>query len=127
MTRVLIIEDDATLRSNIIDVLDMSGYEVISAPDGAQGVQAAREHQPDVIVCDVRMPGLDGFGVLRTLRQDPATAAIPLIFLTARAELADRRAGIEAGAAGYITKPFSISELIEAVAKAAGDHRATSW
>jgi CheY-like chemotaxis protein len=120
MTKVLIVEDDPMLRNNISDVLELSGFEVVSAADGAQGVQVARAQLPDVIVCDVRMPGLDGYGVLRALRQDPATAAIPLIFLTARAEIADRHAGLEAGAAGYITKPFAIAELVEAVTRVAG-------
>ncbi len=120
MTKVLIVEDDPMLRNNISDVLELSGFEVVSAADGAQGVRVARAQLPDVIVCDVRMPGLDGYGVLRALQQDPATAAIPLIFLTAKAENADRRAGLEAGAAGYITKPFAIAELVEAVTRAAG-------
>lgn len=115
MKTVLVIEDDAVLRGNLNDLLDISGYAVVCAANGREGVQAARETRPDVIVCDILMPGLDGYGVLQQLKQDPATASIPLIFLSAKADKTDRQKGLQLGASGYLTKPFTIRELITAL------------
>jgi len=115
MKTILIIEDQPDMRGNLGIILKMEGYNVLSAPDGMQGLQAAREHRPDLIVCDVMMPTLDGHGVLKALREDPSTAHIPFIFLTARGEKRDLRTGMNLGADDYLTKPVNASDLIAAV------------
>ncbi|MBI5714921.1 MAG: response regulator [Chloroflexi bacterium] len=115
MKTILVIEDEDLIRLNLMDLLDAENYNVISATDGAQGVQLARDHHPDLIVCDIMMPELDGYGVLAELRGDAATASIPFIFLSARAEQADRQRGIELGADDYLTKPFTRRELLDAM------------
>ncbi|MBI5082437.1 MAG: response regulator [Chloroflexi bacterium] len=115
MKTILVIEDEDLIRLNLMDLLDAENYNVISATDGAQGVQLARDHHPDLIVCDIMMPELDGYGVLAELRGDAATASIPFIFLSARAEQADRQRGIELGADDYLTKPFTRRELLDAI------------
>jgi two-component system, sensor histidine kinase and response regulator len=116
MEKILIIEDEPQVRSNIQEILTLSDFETISAPDGAEGVHLARNCAPDLIICDVMMPELDGYGVLNQLRQHEATAHIPLIFLTAKSERANLRQGMESGAADYLTKPFSPTDLLKAVA-----------
>jgi signal transduction histidine kinase len=96
-------------------MLGYEGFDVKGAENGALGVEQARIYQPDLIICDIMMPVLDGFGVLETLRQDPTTATIPFIFLTARTDRPDMRAGMELGADDYVTKPFTAQELIKTV------------
>jgi DNA-binding response OmpR family regulator len=115
MTKILVIEDDDLTRQAIYNILTFSGYEVEVAEDGPQGVDKAQEHTPDLIVCDIMMPTLDGFGVLRALQCDKETAQIPFIFLTARTDRTDMRQGMELGADDYLTKPFAASELRAAV------------
>jgi two-component system sensor histidine kinase/response regulator len=115
MTRILVIEDETSLRDNLQLLLEAEGLQFLGAPDGHGGVQAAREHLPDLILCDIMMPELDGYGVLAALRQDPVTATIPFIFLTAMADKADRRQGMELGADDYLTKPFTRDELLKAI------------
>jgi len=115
MTRILVIEDEEPMRANIADMLEIDGMEVISAKNGREGVQSARDHLPDLIICDIMMPELDGYGVLAELRQSTATATIPLIFLTARADRLDVRQGMDLGADDYLTKPFTHAELLKAV------------
>ena len=115
MKRILIIEDNPTVRENLEEVLELSNYEVITAENGKIGVQKALTESPDLILCDVMMPELDGFGVLRILDKKPATADIPLIFLTAKAEKNDFRKGMNLGADDYITKPYDDVELLDAV------------
>lgn len=112
---ILIIEDDELTRENLQTILEMEGFRALAAPDGPSGLDLARGERPDLILCDVMMPGLDGLGVLRALRERPETAAIPLIFLTARGERKDQRAGMELGADDYLTKPASVDELLGAV------------
>jgi CheY-like chemotaxis protein len=112
MKKILVIEDEDPIRLNLMDLLDAENYNVISAADGVQGVQLARDHHPDLIVCDIMMPELDGYGVLAEVRGDAATASIPFIFLTARA---DQRQGMSHGADAYLTKPFTRRELLEAI------------
>ena len=120
MPTVLIIEDEAPIRANLNRFLRAEGYEVVSAADGASGIAAAREHGPDLIICDVLMPELDGYQVLATLRTETKTAAIPLVFLTASADKEDRNRGLESGACDYVTKPFKLAELLAVVRKHAG-------
>lgn len=115
MTSILVIEDEAIIRDNIATVLRFEDYEVYQAENGQVGVELARQHLPDLIICDVMMPELDGYGVLETLRDDPDTTMIPFIFLTARVEKADMRRGMHLGADDYLTKPFSQQELLDAV------------
>ena len=116
MPKILVIEDEALVRANILEILDSSGdFNALGAENGLIGVRLAQEHQPDLIVCDIMMPELDGYGVLEALRADPATAAIPFIFLTAKADQADLRFGMNLGADDYLTKPFRRSELLLAI------------
>lgn len=117
MKRILVIEDEQPVRANIADLLDAEGYEVITATDGVDGLQKTWDLQPDLVLCDIRMPRLDGFGVLATLSRNEQTSSIPFIFLTARVERHDQRKGMELGADDYITKPFSRIELLNAVEK----------
>lgn len=115
MTNILIIEDDEQTRENLQTILTMEGYRASAAENGRVGLEALREQRPDLILCDVMMPELDGLGVLRAVRGDPATAAIPFIFLTARGERKDQRLGMELGADDYLTKPASVDEVLGAV------------
>ena len=115
MKRVLVIEDDEGIRANILDLIDAEGFDGVGACNGKEGVIAAMLRTPDVVICDVRMPELDGYGVLRSLRERPETAAVPFIFLTAGAERSDIRTGMAMGADDYLTKPFTRTELLEAV------------
>lgn len=117
MKKILVIEDEAHVRQNLVELLDAEGYQPLEAQDGEQGVRTAWEMLPDLILCDINMPRLDGFGVLSRLSRDPATAAIPFIFLTARSEREDLRRGMNLGADDYITKPFSIDEVLQAIDK----------
>ncbi|MBD2326389.1 response regulator [Alkalinema sp. FACHB-956] len=115
MGKILVIEDEGAIRANIEEILMLSNYDPIVAPDGLQGLQLAEQTQPDLILCDVMMPELDGHGVLHSLRQKETTAGIPFIFLTAKADRRDLRQGMEAGADDYLTKPFTADELLRAV------------
>lgn len=115
MTRILVIEDAASLRSDIVEMLGFEGYEVQGAENGRVGVDTARQFHPDLIISDIMMPLLDGYGVLAELREDPQTATIPFIFLTARTDRLDVRQGMTLGADDYVTKPFTIAELMSAV------------
>ncbi len=115
MTKILVIEDEAPTRDKIVTVLKYEDYEVIDAPNGREGVISARENRPDLIICDVLMPDMNGYGALAALRDDPDTSVIPVIFLTAAASRADMRKGMEMGADDYITKPYTVEELLAAV------------
>ncbi len=115
MPKILVIEDEAAVRENIRDALELESFDVIAAANGDDGMRMAREHLPDLILCDVMMPERDGFAVLRALRHDSMTATIPFIFLTAKTARADRRAGMELGADDYLTKPFTHVELLRAI------------
>lgn len=115
MTTILVIEDDPDIRDIISEILEAIDFQVFQADNGAIGVQLAQAHLPDLILCDISMAELDGFGVLSALRQSPSTATIPFIFLTARVDRADIRQGMQLGADDYITKPFSRNELLSAI------------
>ena len=115
MNKILIIEDEPRMRKNMATVLKMEGFEVATAANGREGVEAAQREQPALILCDVMMPELDGYGVLAALRADEATARIPFIFLTAKGEKADLRAGMNLGADDYLTKPADIDDLLAAI------------
>jgi DNA-binding response OmpR family regulator len=111
MTRVLVIDDEAPIRLLCRVNLEAEGMDVLEAADGPTGLAAARAEKPDVVLLDVMMPGLDGWRVAEELLDDPSTAGIPIVFLTARAELRDRARGIDLGGVDYITKPFNPVEL----------------
>lgn len=116
MTRILVIEDEAESRDIFLDSLEAEGFEAIAAENGRVGVVKAQEHLPDLVICDIVMPELDGYGVLTTLRQNPLTATIPFIFLSAKATKAEVRQGMDLGADDYLTKPSTIEELLRAIA-----------
>jgi EAL domain-containing protein (putative c-di-GMP-specific phosphodiesterase class I)/AmiR/NasT family two-component response regulator len=116
MKKILVIEDENLIRNNILELLEAEDFEPIGAENGSVGVYLARQHQPDLIICDVMMPDLDGYGVLTVLRQDPATAMIPFIFLTALTDRTDIRKGMELGADDYLPKPCTPDELLRAIA-----------
>lgn len=115
MKTVLFIEDNPEIRENTGEILELANYKVLLAPDGKQGVALALAQKPDIIVCDIMMPELDGYGVIHLLQKNEATQHIPFIFLTAKAERAELRRGMELGADDYITKPFSGTELLHAI------------
>ncbi len=115
MEKILVIEDEPIIRENIAEILKISGYESIQADNGFVGVQQILEHKPDLVICDVMMPRLNGYQVLETIRKSSETATIPFIFLTAKASPEDIRKGMSLGADDYLTKPFSRDELIGAV------------
>jgi CRP-like cAMP-binding protein/ActR/RegA family two-component response regulator len=113
--KVLIIEDNDDIRENVIEILELAGYTVASANNGKEGVEQAFKDTPDIILCDIMMPEMDGYGVLYLLSKRPETIAVPFIFLTAKAEHFDRRKGMEMGADDYLTKPFDDMELLAAI------------
>ncbi len=115
MKTILAIEDEVSILSNILKLLEYKGFQAIGAHNGQVGIEMAHLHVPDLIICDVMMPDMDGYAVLSALRQDPETAAIPFIFLTAKADRADMRQGMNMGADDYITKPFTSTDLLEAI------------
>lgn len=114
--KILVIEDDELVRANILELLEAEEFDAIGADNGRRGVHLAQELIPDLIICDVMMPSFDGYQVIAALRQDTATATIPFIFLSAKADPADFRSGMRLGADDYLTKPCRAEELLEAVA-----------
>lgn len=115
MKHLLLIEDNHEIRENTAEILELAGYKVYTAENGKIGVELALQQKPDLIICDIMMPVLDGYGVLHLLNKNPELTGIPFIFLTAKAERSDFRKGMEMGADDYITKPFSDIELLNAV------------
>jgi CRP/FNR family cyclic AMP-dependent transcriptional regulator len=115
MKNILIIEDNKEVRENTAEILELAGYGVATAPDGKKGVEEVNKKRPDIIICDIMMPVLDGYGVLHLLSKNEATANIPFIFLTAKTERGEIRKGMEMGADDYITKPFDKIELLNAI------------
>jgi signal transduction histidine kinase len=113
--KVLIVDDTADIRMIIAESLKIYGFETLTAEDGLNGIRLAKEHVPDLIICDVNMPNLDGYGTLTALRESEATAAIPFIFLTGATDRNDMRRGMDMGADDYLTKPFTHHELMAAV------------
>ncbi|MBL7664523.1 MAG: response regulator [Bacteriovoracaceae bacterium] len=115
MKKILLIEDDTVMRENTAEILELAGFSVKTAVNGKNGCALAKEVKPDLIVCDIMMPELDGYGVLHVLSRDPKTASIPFIFLTAKAEKSEVRKGMELGADDYLTKPFEDTDLLNAI------------
>jgi DNA-binding response OmpR family regulator len=115
MNKILVIEDEANIRANVLDLLDAEGFEAKGVESGRAGLAVAFDEPPSLVICDVMMPELDGWAVLRALRDNPTTANVPFIFLTAKAERSDVRRGMSLGADDYVTKPFTRTELLDAV------------
>ena len=121
--KILVIDDETPVRENLARFLELEGYRVASAADGATGIAEALRAPPDLVLCDLMMSGVDGFGVLARLRAEPATAGIPFVFLTASANPEDATTGFKLGADEYVTKPCSLPVLAQVIAQrlAAGD------
>lgn len=115
MKTILLIEDNADIRENTAEILELAGYRVLTAENGKQGIEKALSDRPDLIICDIMMPVLDGYGVLHIVNSNPDLNGIPFIFLTAKSERVDLRKGMELGADDYLTKPFDDTELLSAV------------
>ena len=115
MKTILIIEDNLEIRENTSEILELEGYEVITAMNGKLGFELAKERMPDLILCDIMMPEMNGYEVFEHLKMNEKTSAIPFIFITASAEKSEVRLGLNMGAAGYIRKPFEENELLETV------------
>lgn len=116
LKKILIIEDDAITRNIFLDGLQAEGFYTIGAENGIIGIQQAQAHLPDLVICDIMMPDMDGYGVLATLRQEPVTAIIPFIFLTGSDPKASLRKGMELGADDFLTKPSTVEQLRRAIA-----------
>jgi DNA-binding response OmpR family regulator len=115
MKKILLIEDNEDIRDNTAEILQLGNYEVLVAENGKTGMEKAIQHKPDLIICDIMMPFLDGYGVLHAIHRNEELKNIPFIFLTAKTERSDFRKGMELGADDYITKPFTGTELLNAV------------
>ncbi len=124
MTKILVIEDEESFRRGILGILEIEGFEAIEAKNGRIGVELARKHLPDLIICNIKMPELDGYGVLFELRKNPLTTNIPFIFLTGLAAKKDVRNGMRLGADDYLTKPFEVSDLLDAIQSQLKKHAA---
>jgi len=116
MKKILVIEDEVFIRENLIELLEIEGFEAVGAENGYVGVHLAKEYQPDLILCDVMMPELDGYGVLNALREESVTAQIPFMFLTASADRSNLQKIREMGMNDYILKPFNIDKFLAAIA-----------
>lgn len=115
MKKILVIEDEPEMRRNLATILRLEKFQVTQAENGQAGLDLARKSPPDLILCDVMMPELDGHGVLQALREDSKTANVPFIFLTAKGEKADLRSGMDLGADDYLTKPVAKADLLSAI------------
>lgn len=115
MAKILVIEDEEPIRDNLVRFLRMEGFEMVAAADGEAGIAVAHEASPDLVICDVLMPLKTGYEVIDALKASSTTAHIPCIFLSASADPADLEAGLARGAATYLTKPFSLAELLATV------------
>src|SRR6266481_2426916 len=115
MKKILVIEDEPEMRRNLATILRMEDFQPFTAENGRAGLESVRANKPDVILCDVMMPELDGYGVIAALRADPETVSIPFIFLTAKGEKPDIRAGMNLGADDYLTKPVAKTDLLAAI------------
>ncbi len=116
MKKILVIEDEPAMRANLSDILEMENFQPLLAANGREGIAVAKQALPDLILCDVLMPELDGRSVLAALRADAATARIPFVFLTAKGEPADVRTGMNLGADDYLVKPVKVDDLLDAIA-----------
>lgn len=116
MKKILVIEDEPEMRRNLLMILKLEKFQPLGAENGRVGLEMVKREKPDLILCDVMMPDLDGYGVLEALRKDEETASIPFVFLTAKGEKADLRSGMNLGADDYLTKPVAKKDLLHAIA-----------
>jgi CheY-like chemotaxis protein len=116
MKKILVIEDENFIRENLLELLEIEGFEAVGAENGCVGVELAKQQQPNLILCDVMMPELDGYGVLEALRQDPVTAKIPFLFLTASADRSNLQKIRDLGINDFILKPFNVDKFLAAIA-----------
>lgn len=121
MSRILVVEDDQTLREQLLELMAFEGYQGVGAEDGAQALERVHEAPPDLVLCDVGLPTLDGFSVIRQLRANPSTAETPIIVLTARQDLDTARRMRDLAVRAYITKPFALDVLLDAIHNALTD------
>jgi PAS domain S-box-containing protein len=126
MEKILIIEDDKIVRSNICEFLTEEGYEVITADNGLNGVQEALKHSPDLILCDIIMPKMDGYNCFKTIQQLRNSSTVPFIFISGKAEKGDERMGMQMGIDDYITKPFDFNELLKTIKVRLEKHKRVS-
>jgi DNA-binding response OmpR family regulator len=115
MTTILAIEDERAVRENLQEILELEGFDVLTAENGKIGLKMAIEQKPDLIICDVMMPELDGYGVIAALRQNSIAIEIPFIFLSAKSTSEDREKGLRLGANDYLTKPFTPKDICKAI------------
>ncbi|MEO1623116.1 MAG: response regulator [Cyanobacteria bacterium J06632_3] len=113
--KILVIEDESETRNIFLRCLAFESFNAIGAKDGSAGIAMATQHRPDLVVCDIMMPDIDGYGVLSALRSQPTTRAIPFIFLTAKATMEELREGMVQGADDYLTKPCTVEQFLEAI------------
>jgi CheY-like chemotaxis protein len=123
MPRVLVVDDDPQVVRLLRVNFELEGYDVVSASDGNEALETIAAQAPDLVVCDVMMPGMDGFEVVRRLRSDASTSRLPIVMLSAKAMGSDARKGLDAGADEYVTKPFDPAELIDVVDRLLGRKR----
>ncbi len=119
--KILVVDDEVAIVRVLKDRLEMEGFEVLTAYDGAEGVEIARKEQPDLIIMDITMPNMDGLTASKILRETPETAHIPIVMLTARGQESDEKAGYQAGVTLYFTKPFSTRQLVREIRKILGE------
>lgn len=115
MKKILVIEDEPQMRKNVVTILQMEGFQAFSAEDGSVGLNVARRERPDLVLCDVMMPNIDGYGVLQALRAEKETQSVPFLFLTAKGDRIDVRQGMNLGADDYLIKPVRRADLLAAV------------
>ncbi len=115
LTKVLVIEDDPVILANTLELLELEGFDVVGASDGDEGIQRVDEHAPDLILCDVLMPKVDGYGVLKYVRSNPATTSIPLVFVSATLPDDMPAATIRLGISDYLIKPFRAADLLQVI------------
>ncbi|GAB4020196.1 hypothetical protein GCM10028808_60530 [Spirosoma migulaei] len=114
-TNILLIEDEEQIRKNLLEILQLKGYQVTAGADGLEGIQLANQQPPDLILCDIMMPHLNGYQVVEHIRTQESLSLVPFIFLTAKSDMVDLRRGMELGADDYLTKPFSTKDLLAAI------------
>ena len=117
MIKILIIEDNRSIRENTAELLDLEGYKTFTAPNGVVGLKQAQLHKPDLILCDLRMPEMDGFSFFKRLRRRSSLKKIPVIFFSAKSELAEIKMGVEVGANVYVVKPYELEDLLSSINK----------
>lgn len=117
MRTVLIIEDNQEIRENTSEILELAGFRVLNAENGSEGIRVAASSSPDLILCDIMMPGIDGYEVIRQLKNNPATTSIPFIYVTASGEKSEIKMAMDLGANGFVRKPFDTRELMQMIAR----------